>query len=74
MTSSRNERGGRDGMRTSSSDSFPIVLALAAFVLMFLGQSTYERLLAALIVAIGRYGNWCRPRSGNIIRSTTRRP
>jgi hypothetical protein len=41
---------GRDGMRTSS-DSFPIVLALAAFVLMFLGQSTYERLLDALIVA-----------------------
>jgi hypothetical protein len=31
---------GRGGMRTSS-DSFPIVLTLAAFVLMFLGQSTY---------------------------------
>ena len=40
---------GRDGMRTSS-DSFPFVLALAAFVLMFLGQATYERLLDALIV------------------------
>jgi hypothetical protein len=37
------------GMRTSS-DSFPIVLTLAAFVLMFLGQSTYERLLDAWIV------------------------
>jgi hypothetical protein len=36
-------------MRTS--DSFPVVLALAAFVLMFLGQSTYERLLDAWIVA-----------------------
>jgi hypothetical protein len=35
-------------MRTS--DSFPVVLALAAFVLMFLGQSTYERLLDAWIV------------------------
>lgn len=27
-----------------TSDSFPIVLALAAFVLMFLGQASYERL------------------------------
>lgn len=36
-------------MRTSS-DSFPIVLTLAAFVLMFLGQSAYERLVEALIV------------------------
>jgi hypothetical protein len=35
---------GLGGMRTSS-DSFPIVLALAAFVLMFLGQSTYEMLV-----------------------------
>jgi len=40
--------GGRGGMRTS--DSFPVGLALTAFVLMFLGQSTYERLLAAWIV------------------------
>ena len=40
---------GLGGMRTSS-DSFPIVLALAAFVLMFLGQSTYERLVDAWIV------------------------
>src|SRR5450755_2405508 len=40
---------GIGGMRTSS-DSFPIVLALAAFVLMFLGQSTYERLVDAWIV------------------------
>ncbi len=36
-------------MRTSS-DSFPIVLTLAAFVLMFLGQSGYESLVDALIV------------------------
>jgi hypothetical protein len=35
-------------MRTSS-DSFPIGLTLAAFVLMFLGQSTYERLVDAWI-------------------------
>jgi hypothetical protein len=35
---------GSGGMRTSS-DGFPIVLALAAFVLMFLGQSTYEMLV-----------------------------
>ena len=35
-------------MRTS--DSFPVVLALAAFVLMFLGQSSYERLLDAWVV------------------------
>jgi hypothetical protein len=27
-----------------SSDSFPIILTLAAFVLMFLGQASYERL------------------------------
>src|SRR5258708_6914559 len=40
---------GIGGMRRSP-DSFPIVVALAAFVLMFLGQSTYERLLAAWIV------------------------
>jgi hypothetical protein len=40
---------GIGGMR-KSSDSFPIILALAAFVLMFLGQSTYERLLDAWIV------------------------
>jgi hypothetical protein len=39
---------GLGGMRTSS-DSFPIVLALAAFVLMFLGQSTYEMLVGAWI-------------------------
>jgi hypothetical protein len=36
-------------MRTSS-DSFPIVLALAAFVLMFLGQSGYERLVDAWLM------------------------
>jgi hypothetical protein len=42
-------------MRTSS-DSFPIVLTLAAFVLMFLGQSTYERLLDAWIV--GQLAPW----------------
>ena len=36
-------------MRTSS-DSFPIVLALTAFVLMFLGQAGYENLIGALIV------------------------
>src|ERR1700722_12296850 len=35
-------------MRTSS-DSFPIVLTLVAFVLMFLGQSTFERLFDAWI-------------------------
>jgi hypothetical protein len=35
---------GLGGMRTSS-DGFPIALALAAFVLMFLGQSTYEMLV-----------------------------
>jgi hypothetical protein len=46
---------GSGGMRTSS-DSFPIVLALAAFVLMFLGQSTYERLVDAWIV--GQLGPW----------------
>jgi hypothetical protein len=40
---------GIGGMRTSS-DSFPIVLTLGAFVLMFLGQSTYERLVDAWIV------------------------
>jgi hypothetical protein len=40
---------GIGGMRTSS-DSFPIVLTLAAFVLMSLGQSGYERLLDAWIV------------------------
>src|ERR1700736_723876 len=47
--------GGIGGMRTSS-DSFPIVLTLAAFVLMFLGQSTYERLLDAWIV--GQLAPW----------------
>ena len=36
-------------MRTSS-DSFPIVLALAAFVLMFLGQSTYQMLVEGWLV------------------------
>jgi hypothetical protein len=36
-------------MRTSS-DSFAIVLALAAFVLMFLGQAAYERLVEAWIL------------------------
>jgi hypothetical protein len=35
---------GLGGMRTPS-DGFPIALALAAFVLMFLGQSTYEMLV-----------------------------
>jgi hypothetical protein len=35
---------GLGGMR-ASSDGFPIALALAAFVLMFLGQSTYEMLV-----------------------------
>ena len=40
---------GLGGMRTTS-DSFPIVLALAAFVLMFLGQSTYEMLVGAWLV------------------------
>jgi hypothetical protein len=40
---------GRGGMRTSS-DSVPVVLTLSAFVLMFLGQSGYERLVDALIV------------------------
>jgi hypothetical protein len=33
-----------------SSDSFPIVLALAAFVLMFLGQSTYQMLVEDWLV------------------------
>jgi hypothetical protein len=33
-------------MRTSS-DSFPIVVTLAAFVLMFLAQTSYERLVDA---------------------------
>jgi hypothetical protein len=42
-------------MRTSS-DRFPIVLTLAAFVLMFLGQASYERLVDALIV--GRLAPW----------------
>jgi hypothetical protein len=42
-------------MRTSS-DSFPIVLTLAAFVLMCLGQSTYERLVDAWIV--GQLAPW----------------
>jgi hypothetical protein len=37
------------GMRTSS-DSFPIALALAAFVLMFLGQSTYQMLVEGWLV------------------------
>jgi hypothetical protein len=32
------------GGRRRSSDSFPIILTLAAFVLMFLGQASYERL------------------------------
>jgi hypothetical protein len=41
--------GGGLGMRTSS-DSFPIVLALAAFVLMFLGQSTYQMLVEGWLV------------------------
>jgi hypothetical protein len=35
-------------MRTSS-DSFPIILTLTAFVLMFLGQSAYERLVDAWV-------------------------
>jgi hypothetical protein len=38
------------GRMRRSSDSFPVVLTLAAFVLMFLGQSTYERLADAWIV------------------------
>jgi hypothetical protein len=38
------------GRMRTSSDSFPIILALAAFVLMFLGQSTYERLVDAWVV------------------------
>jgi hypothetical protein len=38
-------------MRTSS-DSFPIVLTLAAFVFMFLGQSTYDRLVDAWVVGL----------------------
>lgn len=33
-----------------SSDSFPIALALAAFVLMFLGQSTYQMLVEGWLV------------------------
>jgi hypothetical protein len=41
--------GGGLGMRTSS-DSFPIVLALVAFVLMFLGQSTYQMLVEGWLV------------------------
>jgi hypothetical protein len=40
---------GLDGMRTTS-DSFPIVVALSAFVLMFLGQSTYEMLVEGWLV------------------------
>jgi hypothetical protein len=40
--------GGIGGMRTSS-DRVPIVLTLTAFVLMFLGQSAYERLVDAWI-------------------------
>lgn len=47
--------GGSGGMRTSS-DSFPIVLTLSAFVLMFLGRSTYERLVGAWIV--GQLAPW----------------
>jgi hypothetical protein len=42
-------------MRTSS-DSFPIVVALAAFVLMFLGQAAYERLVEAWI--LGQLAPW----------------
>lgn len=42
---------GLDGMRTSS-DSFPIILALAAFVLMFLGQSSYEMLVAGWLAQL----------------------
>jgi hypothetical protein len=41
--------GGSGGMRTSS-DRLPIVLTLTAFVLMFLGQSSYQRLLEAWMV------------------------
>ena len=40
--------GGSGGMRTS--DSLPIVLTLTAFVLMFLCQSSYERLVEAWMV------------------------
>jgi hypothetical protein len=39
---------GLGGMR-ASSDGFPIALGLAAFVLMFLGQSTYEMLVAGWV-------------------------
>jgi hypothetical protein len=42
-------------MRTSS-DSFPIVVALAAFVLMFIGQAAYERLVEAWI--LGQLEPW----------------
>ena len=40
---------GLGGMRTSS-DGIPIALALAAFVLMFLGQSTYQMLVEGWLV------------------------
>jgi hypothetical protein len=46
---------GIGGMRTSS-DSFPVILVLAAFVLMFLGQSTYEWLVGAWMVQ--QLGPW----------------
>ena len=37
-------------MRTSS-DSVPIVLILTAFVLMFIGEASYERLAEAWLLA-----------------------
>jgi hypothetical protein len=44
-----NERQRIGGMRTSS-ESYPVVVALAAFVLMFIGQASYERLVEAWMV------------------------
>ncbi|HLH96884.1 MAG TPA: hypothetical protein VKW08_17370 [Xanthobacteraceae bacterium] len=35
----------------ATSDSFPVALTLTAFVLMFLGQSTYEQVAEAWIIA-----------------------
>jgi hypothetical protein len=34
----------------ATSDTFPVVLTLAAFVLMILGQSAYERMAEAWVV------------------------
>jgi hypothetical protein len=48
-----------------SSDSFPIVLALAAFVLMFLGQASYQRLADGWMAQ--RLEPWVDPAAAELI-------